>query len=44
MREMGAQVKHALCVIDRGEGGVEALAADGVTLRALFIRQDLDQV
>jgi orotate phosphoribosyltransferase len=44
MREMGARIEHALCVIDRGEGGAEALAADGVALRALFTRHDLDQV
>ena len=36
-------VDHALCVIDREEGGAEALAADGITLRALLTRADLDR-
>jgi orotate phosphoribosyltransferase len=43
MREMGARIDHALCVIDRREGGAEALAADGIALGALFTRDDLDQ-
>ena len=41
-REMGALVEHALCVIDRGEGGAEALAKGGIALGALFTRQELD--
>ncbi|MGW4967671.1 phosphoribosyltransferase family protein [Nonomuraea sp. NPDC004186] len=28
LRDLGAQIDHALCVIDRQEGGVEALAAE----------------
>ena len=42
LRKLGAHVDHALCVIDRQEGGVQALSADGITLRALFTRADLD--
>jgi orotate phosphoribosyltransferase len=43
LREMGADIRHALCVIDRQEGGTEALAAEGIELRALLTRMDLDQ-
>ncbi|RZU77438.1 orotate phosphoribosyltransferase [Micromonospora kangleipakensis] len=42
LRELGARIDHALCVIDRAEGGTEALAAHGVALRALLTRADLD--
>lgn len=42
LRERGAHVDHALCVIDRQEGGAEALAADGITLHALLRRADLE--
>jgi orotate phosphoribosyltransferase len=41
LRKLGAHVDHALCVIDRQEGGAEALAADGIKLRALLTRADL---
>ena len=40
---MGADIRHALCVIDRQEGGAEALAAEGIGLRALLTRAELDQ-
>ena len=43
LREMGAEISHALCVIDRQEGGADALAADKILLRALLTREDLDQ-
>lgn len=43
LRELGAQVGHALCVIDRLEGGGGALAAEGICLHALLSREDLDQ-
>ncbi|MET7833808.1 phosphoribosyltransferase family protein [Micromonospora sediminicola] len=42
LRDLGARVDAAVCVIDRQEGGAEALAAEGVTLHALFTRADLD--
>jgi len=36
LREVGLEVRNAVCVIDREEGGVDALASEGVHLRALF--------
>jgi len=36
LREAGLEVRNAVCVIDREEGGVDALAREGVHLRALF--------
>ena len=42
LRRLGARVDHALCVIDRQEGGSQALAAEGITLRALLTRADLE--
>lgn len=42
LRELGARVEHALCVIDRSEGGAQALTRHGVTLRALLTRADLE--
>ncbi|WP_088991484.1 orotate phosphoribosyltransferase [Micromonospora chokoriensis] len=42
LRELGARVEHALCVIDRAEGGAQTLADHGVALRALFTRADLE--
>jgi orotate phosphoribosyltransferase len=36
LREAGLEVRNAVCVVDREEGGVEALADEGVYLRALF--------
>ena len=41
LRKLGAHVDHALCVIDRQEGGAQALSAEGITLRALLTRADL---
>lgn len=41
LRERGASVTTATCVIDREEGGLEALAEIGVTLIPLFVRSDL---
>jgi orotate phosphoribosyltransferase len=42
LRNLGAHVDHALCVIDRQEGGAQALADAGIQLRALLSRADLD--
>ena len=36
LRAAGLKVRNAVCVVDREEGGVEALAGEGVHLRALF--------
>ncbi|MDH4229371.1 MAG: orotate phosphoribosyltransferase [Nitrospirota bacterium] len=41
LREAGFDVVAALCVVDRGEGGREALAAEGLTLEALFTMDDI---
>ncbi len=41
LRERGAIVEHALCVIDREAGGPEALADLGVELRPLFTMTEL---
>ena len=38
LRTLGARITHALCVIDRGEGGSDALARQGIRLLALFNR------
>jgi orotate phosphoribosyltransferase len=37
----GGKVARVLCLVDRGEGAVEAFAARGVSLEALFTRSDL---
>ena len=41
LRMAGLQVQNAVCVVDREEGGVDALAREGVHLRALFRVSDL---
>jgi orotate phosphoribosyltransferase len=41
LRAAGLTVERALCVLDREEGGGEALAALGVHLEPLFRRADL---
>lgn len=41
LRDLGARVERAVCVIDREAGGVEKLAAGGVSLDALFRMSEL---
>ncbi len=41
LREAGLAVRNAVCVIDREEGGSEALSGVGVTLRPLFRVREL---
>jgi orotate phosphoribosyltransferase len=41
LRKRGAEIIAVLCVIDRGQGGREALVADGLNLRAVFTADDL---
>lgn len=41
LRERGASVTTAVCVIDREAGGREALAAEGIELRPLFTMSEL---
>ncbi len=36
MREAGFTVRHAICILDRGEGGREALLSNGVELLPVF--------
>jgi orotate phosphoribosyltransferase len=43
LRERGATVEHALCVIDRQAGGPDALAKVGVELRPLVTMQELER-
>ena len=40
LKEAGFQVKRALCIVDRQEGGEEALQAEGVELLSLFQKSD----
>ncbi|HEV2993631.1 MAG TPA: orotate phosphoribosyltransferase, partial [Acidimicrobiia bacterium] len=42
LRDRGATVEHALCVIDREAGGAAALADIGVALRPLFTMAALE--
>lgn len=41
LRDAGVVVRNALCVVDREEGGADALARLGVRLRALYRASDL---
>jgi orotate phosphoribosyltransferase len=43
LRARGASVAHAVCVIDRAEGGGARLAAHGIELRAAFTRVELER-
>ena len=42
LRDQGAEIETVLCVINREAGGVENLAAEGLELRALFTRSQLE--
>ena len=41
LREAGLVVRHAVCVVDREEGGSDALARIGVRLRSLYRSSEL---
>ena len=41
LREAGLVVRNAVCVVDREEGGADALARLGVRLRSLYRAGDL---
>jgi orotate phosphoribosyltransferase len=43
MRALGAKIAHALVIIDRQDGGAEALKKIGVNLISLFNKSDFDQ-
>lgn len=44
LRKHGANIKTALCVIDREAGGKEALAEKGIELKALFTMSELKRI
>ena len=41
LREAGLVCETVICVVDREEGGAEAMAADGVALHRLLDRASL---
>ena len=41
LRNLGAEVSRAICVIDRESGGTESLAREGIELHALFRMSEL---
>jgi orotate phosphoribosyltransferase len=41
LRALGAEIRHALCVVDREQGGTEALAAEKIQLLSLLTANDL---
>ena len=43
LRQLGAQIIGALCVIDRQAGGAANLAAEGVELHPLFTMDELER-
>lgn len=43
MREAGFTIKHAICILDRGEGGAAALADNGVTLLSVFTAEEFKE-
>jgi orotate phosphoribosyltransferase len=43
LREAGVVVRTAVCVVDRDEGGADALARHAVRLRALFSASEITQ-
>ncbi|QMS92498.1 orotate phosphoribosyltransferase [Nostoc edaphicum CCNP1411] len=40
LRQLGAQIDYVLCVIDREEGVIDKLLAEGITLLSLLKRSD----
>jgi len=44
LRALGLVVRHAVCVIDREEGGAARLAAAGCALASLFTMAELDRL
>jgi orotate phosphoribosyltransferase len=42
LRKEGAKINKAVCVIDRQQGGKEALAKEGIELLPLFTMQELE--
>ena len=44
IREIGLQVSHAICVIDRQQGGSESLREIGCSLRSVFTLDEVEQL
>jgi orotate phosphoribosyltransferase len=44
MRQLGLNIDHVLCVIDRQQGGAEKLLAIGCPLRSVFTLHELEQL
>jgi len=42
LRDLGASIVGAICVVNREEGGSEALAEDGIVLQSLFTGSELE--
>jgi orotate phosphoribosyltransferase len=42
LRGGGAEVRHALCVVDREAGGAEVIGGKGIELRSLFTMSGLE--
>ena len=42
LRDLGATVLGAICVVDREEGGSESLAEDGIVLQSLFAGSEIE--
>jgi orotate phosphoribosyltransferase len=42
LRAEGAEVMHALCVIDREAGGAEVVSGEGIKLHSLFTMSELE--
>jgi orotate phosphoribosyltransferase len=42
LRALGADIRAALCVIDRHQGGAPALLSEGITLLSLLTASDLN--
>jgi orotate phosphoribosyltransferase len=42
LRADGAEVTHALCVIDREAGGAEVVSGEGIELHSLFTMSELE--
>jgi orotate phosphoribosyltransferase len=43
VRDAGLECRTAVCVVDREEGGADALARRGVRLRALFVANEITE-
>jgi orotate phosphoribosyltransferase len=44
MRELGLQVRHVICVVDRQQGGRENLKEIGCSLSSIFTMEELERI